>query len=71
MYVLLFVSGTNNYVHSTWYGIPVTESDDESVDSDVSDGETDELLAELKKIHRLEAHALDDKLDKSGNEDYI
>ena len=71
VYVISFIHGTNKYVHSACYGILVKESDNESVDSDVSDGETDELLAELKKIHRLEAHALDDKIDKNSNEDWI
>ena len=70
-YVLYLSRRTNKHVHSTSNGIIETESENEKIDSDVSDGETDKLLAELKKIHRLEAHALDDKLDKSGNEDYI
>ena len=47
------------------------ESDNESVDLDVSDGETDELLADLKEIHVLESHALDEKIEKTSEEDWI
>ncbi len=71
VYVVSFFRGTNIYVHSTWYGILATESDNESVDSDVSDGETDELLADLKEIHVLESHALDDGIEKTSEEDWI
>jgi hypothetical protein len=44
----------------------VKESNDDLVDSDISDGETNKLLAELKKNHRLEWYALDDKIDKTS-----
>ena len=71
MYVISFFHGSNKYVHSACYGILVKESEKESDDSDVSEGETDELLAELKKIHRLEGHALDDEIEKNSNEDWI
>ena len=49
----------------------MTESDDDSVDSDVSDEETDELLAELKKIHQLESHALDNEIENISTEEWI
>ena len=53
---------TNTYILLGMEFYVVMESNDGSVDSDVSDGETDELLSELKKIHRLESHALDDEI---------